>query len=189
MSCAVAFLRRTCRAVVPARRTWALGALGIAAATSSGAGARAGAQSAASGTSRGEASARRNVAIRLNGRLVATGSDVRSTRGEEILIAVNALRRAIEGDVSTDQGAQPVPRLRVDGKRLFASTVGGCTVCPARVARPVVISVRVRALDGVLWFPLADLVTAFDGRLEVDAARSVYGIHAGKCTWCILEPQ
>ncbi len=131
----------------------------------------------------------RALAIHLNGRLFLAGVAVRSERGEEVLVAVGPLQRAIDGPALTDGRQPPAPRLRVEGTKLFASASGGCDECPARVTRPVIISGRVRMIEGVPWFPLADLVTAFEGRLQVDAAKSVYGIYAGKCMWCILEPR
>lgn len=123
------------------------------------------------------------VVVNLNGRKLADATRTAGPRGEEVLIPVAAIQRAVDGD------AAATSRLRVNGRNLAAAATGHCDDCPVRVARPVVVSADVRVIEGVALIPLADLVKAFEGRLEVNAARTVYGIYAGKCTWCILEPR
>lgn len=123
------------------------------------------------------------VVVNLNGRKLADGIKQRTADAEVVLVPVEAVARAVDGAGSTTN------RLRVSGRQLLAAAVGRCDSCPVRVARAVVISADVRVVDGVALIPLVDLVKAFEGRLEVNAARTVYGIYAGKCTWCILEPQ
>jgi len=127
----------------------------------------------------------RQVVIQLNGRWLADAIAVRTTGGEEVVVLVSALARAVDGN--SKPGTTP-SRLRVDGNTLLATRLGGCSNCAVRVARVVVISSRVRDADGAPALPLSELVTAFEGRLETDSARALYSIHAGKCTWCILEP-
>jgi hypothetical protein len=136
-----------------------------------------------SGASGSPASASVVVVVNLNGRKLADGIKQQAGNGEVVLVPVEAVARAVDGAGSTTN------RLRVSGRQLLAAAVGRCDSCPVRVARAVVISADVRVVDGVALIPLADLVKAFEGRLEVNAARTVYGIYAGKCTWCILEPQ
>jgi hypothetical protein len=123
------------------------------------------------------------VVVNLNGRKLADATRTAGPRGEEVLIPVAAIQRAVDGEAAVTS------RLRVNGRNLAAASVGHCDDCPVRVARPVVVSADVRVVDGVALIPLGDLVKAFEGRLEVNAARTVYGIYAGKCTWCILEPR
>jgi hypothetical protein len=121
------------------------------------------------------------VRIEMNGRLLA---DVAVAEGDEVLLPVDALVRAVDGGRPADAS-----RLRHDGRRLYAAGVGGCSGCLLRVARPVVISERVRTVDGVAVLPLADLVAALEGRLRRHPDTGVHEIFAGKCTWCILEPR
>jgi hypothetical protein len=80
------------------------------------------------------------------------------------------------------------PRLQVNGARLIAARLGGCLTCPVRVTRTVVISSRLRDVAGTPAIPMDDLVGAFEGRLRVDSTGTQLDIHAGRCTWCILEP-
>lgn len=129
----------------------------------------------------------RAVSIQLNGRWLADGVAIQTGAGEEVLLPVAALARAVDGDAGLSESSS---RLRLDakGSSLFAARVGGCGGCPARVVRTVIVSSRIRSVAGALALPLADLVAAFEGRLEADSARTLFGIHAGKCTWCILEP-
>jgi hypothetical protein len=121
--------------------------------------------------------------IELNGRPLAdvvVGTD----DDGEVMLPVEALIRAVDGTRPIEAS-----RLRQDGRRLYAAGVGGCTGCLLRVARPVVISARLRVVDGVGVFPLADLVAALEGRVRRHPATGVHEIFAGKCTWCILEPR
>ena len=127
--------------------------------------------------------ATRRVSVLLNGRKLADGAVIPAAGGEEVFIPVSALARAVDGDHAAR------PRVRVESERLLAIETGACDSCIVRVMRAVVVSQRVRAIEGNQSFPLADLVTAFEGRLEVDGARNTYGIYAGKCTWCILAPR
>ncbi|NUR32824.1 MAG: hypothetical protein HOQ17_02495 [Gemmatimonadaceae bacterium] len=119
--------------------------------------------------------------IEMNGRLLA---DVVVAEGDEVLVPVDALLRAVDG-------ARPaeVPRLRQEGRRLYAVGVGGCSDCLLRVARPVVISERVRVVDGVALLPLADLAAALEARMRRNPGTGVHEIFAGRCTWCILAPR
>jgi hypothetical protein len=121
------------------------------------------------------------VRIEMNGRLLA---DVATAEGDEVLLPVDALVRAVDGARPADAS-----RLRNDGRRLYAAGVGGCDGCLLRVARPVVISERVRIVDGVAVLPLSDLVAALEGRVRRHPDTGVHEIFAGKCTWCILEPR
>ena len=123
----------------------------------------------------------RHVEIRLNGRRLLDGIAVRRSDGESVLVPVEALVRSIDGS-----SARTPARLRVDGSRLWAAAPGGCDSCRVHVARTVLVSGRVRAVEGVAAFPLDDLVAALEGRMERDAAPVFYDIHTGKCTWCIL---
>jgi hypothetical protein len=135
------------------------------------------------------ASSSRTVEVHLNGHPFMQGVAVRSSGDEEILVAVEALQRAIDGPPLASGRKSSAPRLRLEGTKLFAAAAGGCPDCPVRITRAVIVTSRVRVIDGAPWFPLADLVTAFEARLEIDAAKSVYGIYAGTCRWCILEPR
>ena len=123
------------------------------------------------------------VVVNLNGRKLADATRQTGSGGEEVLVSIADIMRAVDG------AAPSTSRLRVTGRTLLAAAVGNCDRCTVRVVRPVVMSSDVRVVDGVPLFPLDDLVKAFEGRLEVNAERTVYGIFAGKCTWCILEPQ
>lgn len=136
-----------------------------------------------------DAAKSRAVVVQLNGRRFADAVAVNTGGREEVLVPVIALARALDGPSGSIGKASPRARLRLDGHKLFAAAHGGCDRCPARVTRLVVISARVRAVGGAPALPLSDLVAAFEGRLEIDSARTLYGIHAGKCTWCILGPR
>jgi hypothetical protein len=129
----------------------------------------------------------RPVVVHLNGRWLADAIAVNAAGGEEVVVLVSALARAVDGS-SVPGTTTRSSRLRVDGNTLFATRLGGCSDCAVRVARAVVISSRVRDVHGAPALPLSELVAAFEGRLETDSARTLYSIHAGKCTWCILEP-
>ena len=123
------------------------------------------------------------VVVNLNGRKLADATRQSGAGGEEVLVSIADIVRSVDGAASSTS------RLRVTGRTLLAAAVGNCDRCAVRVVRPVVMSSDVRVVDGILLFPLDDLVKAFEGRLEVNAERTVYGIFAGKCIWCILEPQ
>ena len=127
----------------------------------------------------------RRVTITVNGRRVAEGLAVGAGghAGDAVFVPVDAVMRAVDG------ASPAAPHLRLTGATLSAIAEGGCGDCALRVARPVVISSRVRAVERAPAIPLPDLVAALEGRLEADAAGGVYGIFAGKCTWCILEPR
>src|SRR5688572_7343692 len=125
----------------------------------------------------------RGSLIQLNGELLEGIVVVAADNGES-LVPVNALIRAIDGDQATGNA-----RIRRDGRRLYAAGVGACDECPLGVARPVLISERVRIVDGVPMLPLADLVAALEGRVTRHHATGMWEIFAGKCTWCILEPR
>ena len=132
----------------------------------------------------------RAVEVQLNGRRFAVGLAVASSASsEEVFVPIAALARALDGPSGPIRRPRSSSRLRLDGHRLVAVAHGGCDECHARVTRLFVISARVRAVDGTPALPLTDLVAAFEGRLEVDSARTLYGIHAGQCTWCILGPR
>ena len=123
------------------------------------------------------------VRIEMNGMLLAVAV-VEGPEGDDVLLPVDALLRAVDGA----QPGEPA-RLRREGHRLYAAGVGGCAGCLLRVARPVVISERVRVVDGITVVPLGDLVAALEGRVRRHADPRVREIFAGKCTWCILEPR
>lgn len=90
---------------------------------------------------------------------------------------------AVDGPTAAGSG-----RLSLRGSSLYATKLGGCSGCPVRVKRGVLVSSRIREVAGEPYVPLADLLRAFEGRLVVERARKVYGIHVGQCSWCILEP-
>ncbi|MGH7444828.1 MAG: hypothetical protein ACREKM_08135 [Longimicrobiales bacterium] len=118
------------------------------------------------------------VQVQLNGQPFASG--IFSDRGERrLLIAVADLRAAIDG---SDAEA----RLGVRGSALYAIGRGGCRGCLLRVNRTVMISPALETVEGRLYVPIADVVRAFEGRLE--SAGDTYAIHVGVCSWCILEP-
>jgi hypothetical protein len=140
------------------------------------------------------AAPRRAAVVQLNGRHLAEAVVVQTPRGQEVFVPVIALARALDGPAGTIGNAKTAKasgsaRLRLDGNKLFAASHGGCDDCPARVSRLVVISTRVRTSGGSPALPLADLVAAFEGTLEIDSTKTLYAIHAGKCTWCILGPR
>lgn len=97
-------------------------------------------------------------------------------------VRVSALRHAIDGT------GRSGPRLHVSGTVLAARDTGGCAGCPARVIRAVVISTRVEEVDGQSVLPLADVVAAFEARLERAGPPDRLTIYAGRCTWCVLAP-
>ncbi len=130
-----------------------------------------------------QTSSRGSALVHLNGELLEGLVAIVSDNGES-LVAVDALIRAIDGEQ-----APGTARIRRDGSRLYAAGVGACDDCPIGVARPVLISKRVRTVDGVPMLPLADLVAALEGRVTRHHATGTWEIFAGKCTWCILEPR
>lgn len=122
--------------------------------------------------------------VELNGQPFATAMLLRPSlpwRPAEAYIAVRDLRAAVDGPSPTGRS-----RLRLEDGRLLATSTGGCDGCRIRVARAVLVSGGVRFSDGVAYVPLADLVRAFEGRLDVDAATGTYRIHVGVCRWCVL---
>ena len=127
--------------------------------------------------------AAQSVSVTLNGKPFANGLRLTTNAGDDVYVPIAALARAVDGEHAARS------RLRRDGAKLTAVDAGGCDGCMLSVARPVVVSTRVREIDSVPVFPLTDLVAALEGRLESDATHGTYGIYAGKCTWCILEPR
>lgn len=126
----------------------------------------------------------REVEIRLNGRPLGRGRLVaRGDPGEAVYLRVADLTLAVDGPSPAAKA-----HLRLRGSFLYALALGGCEGCAVRVNRSVVISSRVREIEGQTHLPLGDLVRAFEGRLEVETAGKVYGIYAGACSWCILAP-
>jgi hypothetical protein len=123
--------------------------------------------------------------IELNGQVLARGVMLRSSLpwcSDELFVPLRELRRAVDG---TD--AVRGSRLRHDGRQLVATRTGGCDGCRVRVARAVLVSSGVRYVANEPHVPLADIVRAFEGRLDVDPHAGVYRIHAGVCRWCVLE--
>lgn len=124
------------------------------------------------------------VEVRLNGRplgrglLLGTGDP-----GEVVYLRVADLALAVDGPPPAAKR-----HLRLQGSSLFANTLGGCAGCSVRVNRIVLVSSRVRRFKAQAYLPLGDVVRAFEGRLEAEDAGRVYGIYAGACCWCILEP-
>ena len=133
--------------------------------------------------------AARTVTVELNGRPLVEASAFGGGATEEVLVPVAELSRVLDGGPATIGAAVAPPHLRLEGAQLLAAAVGGCASCPLRVTRRVVISTRVRTIGGSAMVPLADVVAALEGRLEADATRTRFVIHAGRCTWCILEPR
>ena len=121
--------------------------------------------------------------VRVNGRRLADATIVTSGGAREVFIPVAQLALAIDGP------RPAASRLRVTRSGLYATSAGCCAECALCVARPVQISSRVRTIDGAPAVPLTDVVAALEARLEIDEVNQVYAIHAGKCTWCILEPR
>lgn len=125
------------------------------------------------------------VRVRLNDRPFATAVRLEdAASGEGVFLRVRDLARAVDGD-----GPSTRPRLRLAGDRLYAVALGGCEACTVQVRRTVLLSSRVRTIDREGYLPLEDVVRALEGRLERDDAGRAYGIFAGACTWCILEPK
>ena len=131
----------------------------------------------------------RATRIELNGRQLADGIALRIGAAEEVFVSVSSLATAVDGETAARDGRTRTSRLRIDGRRLLAAVAGGCDRCPARVARLVVISSRVRTISGTAAVPLTDVVAAFEGRLVADSTQSLFSIHVGTCTWCILAPR
>jgi hypothetical protein len=121
--------------------------------------------------------------VRLNGVLLGHGLVMTARHGVLEWVRVADLQRAVDGS------AAPNGRLRLAGGALHARGVGGCTGCPVRVVRAVVISSRVRTLERERYIPLEDVARAFEARVSHDTARTTYSLHAGECGWCILEPR
>jgi hypothetical protein len=123
--------------------------------------------------------------IELNGQPLARGVMLRSAlswRSDELFVPLCDLRLAVDGP-----GAGRGSRLRQEGRQLVATRTGGCEGCRVRVARAVLVSSGVRYVANEPHVPLADIVRAFEGRLDVDPHAGVYRIHAGVCRWCVLE--
>lgn len=126
----------------------------------------------------------REPTVLLNGNPLGRASlEGRHGAREDALLRVADLAMAVDGPAP---GARRHLDLR--GASLYATALGGCESCPVRVKRAVLISSRLRLVNEEPYLPLRDLVRALEGKLEVDTATGVYGIHAGACTWCILEP-
>lgn len=131
----------------------------------------------------------RPVGVDLNGRRFVEAVALASYAPDDVFVPVAELARVLDGDPATIRVAVAPSRLRIEGSRLLAAVVGGCASCPLRVTRRVVISTRVRTIGGASHVPLTDVVAALEGRLASDSARTRFVIHAGRCTWCILEPR
>lgn len=130
-------------------------------------------------------SAPRSVEVHLNGRALTHGLAFLGVGGEvAVYVPVSGLAQAIGGSAGTWRSW-----LRLEDLSLFAASEGGCVGCPVHIRRPVLISSRLRLIEGEPHLPLPDLVTAFEGRLGVDAPSGIYTIFAGRCTWCVLEAQ
>ena len=133
--------------------------------------------------------AARVVSVELNGKPLVEAIAFGGGAPDEVFVPVAELARVLDGGPSTIGAAVTPAHLRVDGAQLLAVAVGGCASCPLRVTRRVVISTRARTIGGSVAIPLADVVAALEGRVEADRTRTHFVIHAGRCTWCILEPR
>jgi hypothetical protein len=131
----------------------------------------------------------RVVEVDLNGRRFVDALAVGAHSAGDVFVPVAELARVLDGDPATIGATVAPSRLRLEGSQLHAAAAGGCATCPLRVTRRVVISTRVRIIGGVSVVPLADVVAALEGRVEADPTRTHFVIHAGRCTWCILEPR
>ena len=143
----------------------------------------------AAATARGQQPAARTVGVDLNGKRFVEAVALGSHAADDVFVPVAELARALDGEPATIGATVAPSHLRLDGSRLLAAAVGGCATCSLRVTRLVVISTRVRTIGGASVVPLADVVAALEGRLEADPTRARFEIHAGRCTWCILEPR
>ncbi len=132
------------------------------------------------------------ISIYVNDRPLAAGLILRDglrrapyARVSDLQAAVDgpSARQAEHGEEATEQHTS---RFQVRGRQFISTDLGGCPGCAVEVVRQVVVSERVRRVDGEAYVPLADLVPAFEGRLAVEDSSRVYRIFAGICRWCIL---
>ena len=122
--------------------------------------------------------------IRVNGMPVGRAiAGEAGGRAAGLLVAIADIASAIDGTAASGRG-----RLLTQGARLFATRTGGCRTCPLQVRRPVLLSARVIRREDGAYVPLADLITALEGRVEDPTGEGEIRIRVSVCRWCILEP-